>query len=294
LPHNLDTPVPILLEEPLGIDPCVDVVFARLFGEEAHESIRLAFLNAVLAPAAPIRSARILSPIQPATFEDGKSVIVDIQAQDETGRTFQVEMQRRIDRDLAGRMLYDWSRLYADQLRRGEPYSSLRPVVSIWLCERDPFPQSKKAHLRFRLLEEGERFALHPDQQVDVLQLGRWRQSRQALLGSPLGRWFWFFNEASEWREVPPSIHTAEMEEAMAILNEFRKDESLHHLYESRLRAQRVEMDRELELKEEREGREQERVAKEAALAAKEAALAEVAALRAQLASLHRKEQLPE
>ena len=55
-------------DEPLGIDPCVDVAFMWLFGGDAHERIRVDFLNAILAPAR-IARAHVLNPVHPSTFD---------------------------------------------------------------------------------------------------------------------------------------------------------------------------------------------------------------------------------
>ena len=121
-------------------------------------------------------------------------------------------------------------------------------MVSVWVCEEDLFPEAKNAHLRFGLLEVTEGFPLHTDIRFDVLQLSRWKTDRDALSGSALGSWFYFFNEAERWREVPELIDTGVMEEAMEILNAFRTDVQLNHLYKGRLEAERVERGRQREL----------------------------------------------
>ncbi len=121
-------------------------------------------------------------------------------------------------------------------------------MVSVWVCEEDLFPEAKNAHLRFGLLEVTEGFPLHTDIRFDVLQLSRWKTDRDALLRSAPGSWFYFFNEAERWREVPELVDTGVMEEAMEILNAFRTDVQLNHLYKGRLEAERVERGRQQEL----------------------------------------------
>ncbi len=296
MPFHSDTPV--------GIDPRVDVVFQKLFGDPQHERVLVQFLNDVLTPASPILRAEVRNPFHPSKFMEQKSLILDIEARDETGRTFQVEMQRRSDRGLDQRMLYGWARLYTEQLERGAAYTTLRSVVSVWVCEEDLFPSARQAHLRFGLVELEERFLLTADIRFEVLQLSRWKRDRSDLTGEPARPWFWFLNEAEQWREVPPSINNEALEEAMEILNEFRTDVALNELYRGRLEAERVERGRQEELADalaalvakdaalerERAEKERERAEKDAALqgearerAEKEAALAELAALRAAL-----------
>jgi len=119
-----------------------------------------------------------------------------------------------------------------------------------------------------------------------------------------VGAWFWFFNEAQEWTEVPAEIDSPAMEQAMEILHDFRKDTFLNDLYRGRAEAERVERGAQKALEkalrgeeEERRQKEEERrqkeaalqreaaerLEKEAALTAKEAALAESERLRALL-----------
>ena len=192
-------------------------------------------------------------------------------------------------------------------------------MVSVWVCEEDIFPHARKAHLHFGLIEVHEGFPLHTDIRFDVLQLDRWSSDRDALIASPVGAWFWFFNEAERWREVPPQIHTEAMEAAMEILNDFRTDAHLNYIYRGQLEAERVERGRQreweearvalenaraelenaraelesaraeseqgrAELERERAEKERERAEKERERAGKEAALAELALMRASLA----------
>jgi hypothetical protein len=106
------------------------------------------------------------------------------------------------------------------------------------------------------------------------------------------------------WREVPAEITSPILEEAMAVLNDFRTDVRKNALYRGRLDAERVEATRQEELQtalareeaalareeaalaekeHERAEKERERAEKERERAEKEAALAEVARLRKEL-----------
>jgi len=285
------------LSEPLGIDPCVDIVIHKLFGDPKHEPVLLSFLNAVLAWPVPIVRTQVLNPFTPDLYKGQRGLILDIRAEDEHGRIYQIEMQRRIDTALPQRMLWSWSRVYGAELGKSEDHGELKPVIAVWICESDIFPASTQAHLRFQMREEREGFLLHGDAQIDVLQLHRWWRSRSDLLASKVGAWFWFFNEAQEWTEVPAEIDSPAMEQAMEILHDFRKDTFLNDLYRGRAEAERVERGAQKALEkalraEEEERRQKEaalqreaaeRLEKEAALTAKEAALAEAERLRALL-----------
>jgi hypothetical protein len=112
-------------------------------------------------------------------------------------------------------------------------------VVSVWICEQDPFPASPLAQLRFDLREATEGRVLHPDLRIEVLQLRRWAAQREALLATPAGRWFWFFNEAAGATVVPEAADHPAMEEAMDVLKHFQRDEQLGQMVRRRIDFER-------------------------------------------------------
>jgi len=258
------------LDGPLGIDPRVDIVFQAVFGAPAQEAARLDFLSAVFG--LKLCEARVVNPFDIAKFEDDKLIVVDVLAKDETGRTYQIEMQRRTGRDLPQRMVYNWARIYGNQLLRGQAYLDLRPVLSVWICEDLLFRDAPQAQLRFELRESSDHRLLHDDLRIEVLQLRRWASFRERLLDTPAGRWFWFFNEAADAVRVPEQVQTEGLEQAMDVLRQFRADDHLRSLYDRREEAQRVLKGMDLELQDALRQGEAERKAKEAALVQAESA----------------------
>ncbi|MBL8614374.1 MAG: Rpn family recombination-promoting nuclease/putative transposase [Deltaproteobacteria bacterium] len=222
-------PIP---DGPLGIDPRVDIVFHAIFADPANEAARIDLLSSVLD--LELTEARVESPFQIGSYEDDHGVVVDVLAKDAQGRTYHIEMQRRAEPGLAQRMLYAWARLYAGQLERGAAYTDLRPVISLWICEQDAFPDSPAPQLRFEPRDLAEGRALHSDMRIEVLQLRRWARERAALLGRPAGRWFWFFNEAATAAAAPDEVLSPGVEEAMTVLRHFRSDDQLGALYRYR------------------------------------------------------------
>jgi predicted transposase/invertase (TIGR01784 family) len=273
------------LSTPCGIDSRVDLIFAFLLGDPAHEDIRIEFLNAVNGGERPlITSAKTLNPIHPSSFQGQRELRVDVEVVDEQGHTYQIEMQRQSRTGLAQRMLYGWARLYAGQMREQPEYRRLRPMVGIWLCDEDPFPGSAKAHLRFRVQEKDESLAFHPDFAIDVIRLSKVTSYGSGLPDVNLGRWCRFLNESAHWRTIPPEVYSPALEHAMKAIDTFRSDAERNAIYQARLNYQ---LERSAELDEVEEMRENLQAAlseKEAERTAKEAALAEVATLRARLA----------
>ena len=77
----------------LGIRPTVDFAFKLMLGSPEHTAITVHFLNAVLDGSPRITRATILNPILGKEKDEDKLSILDVRAEDEFGRQFNIEMQ---------------------------------------------------------------------------------------------------------------------------------------------------------------------------------------------------------
>jgi len=143
---------------------------------------------------------------------------------------------------------------------------------------------------RARARPRGDRRA-HPGHPV-LIQLAHVAAGGTGLPDAALGGWC-RLNEAADWNEVPAAIQTPLLEDAMALLDEFRTDPQLNDLYRRRLDFEREQVTRAKALADETAAKEaalaeaaQERAAKEAALPGQEAALAGQERLAARLRAL--------
>ena len=112
----------------LGIDPKVDFVFKRLFGVPQNDESLIDVINAVLKPKPGhgVVGVTLRNPYNEKEFEEDKLSIVDIKAEDQSGRQFNIEMEMAPDRYFTKRVLYYWAKRYADQLHEGQPYEDLK------------------------------------------------------------------------------------------------------------------------------------------------------------------------
>jgi predicted transposase/invertase (TIGR01784 family) len=60
-----------------------------------------------------------------------KESVLDVKAQDESGRIFDVEIQVISSPYYTKRSLYYWAKVYESQLKESELYSTLNPVICI-------------------------------------------------------------------------------------------------------------------------------------------------------------------
>lgn len=139
------------------LDPVAHYVLAS----PGAEPKLLAFINSVFAdknePA--VERVTILNPFNPKEFPSEKQVVVDILAEDENKRKFNIEFQVWDHKFFIERGLYYWARAYSRQLAEGKKYEGLYPVVSIFLTDfQNPTKlgglyerQSGKIHQSFKI-----------------------------------------------------------------------------------------------------------------------------------------------
>ena len=215
------------------INPLVDCVFKAIFGDPENADLLLSLLNAVLRPAVPIREVEILNPYVPQEFPSDDQRVLEVRARIHARDHAQLEVQLQVRPWMASRVLYTWADVYQSQLQRGSSFRELRPVISIWVLGQTLLPQTDRWHHRFAIWDHEADLRLSDHLQIHTLELPKWSPKGPGLAADDL--WMYFFREASRWTELPPDLHTPEMEKAMRILERFSEKERDYHDYQSRM-----------------------------------------------------------
>ena len=203
-----------------------DFVFRRVFAK--HPDILRGLLNDLLDRQGEraIEDIEYL-PIEQLPLAAGaKLSILDVKCRDRSGTTFVVEMQLRHVSGFINRVVYNACKAYVDQLKAGEPYTSLTDVIAISICD----------------------FVLWPDEEQDarklprVPMLSRWNMterlsgnhgllqvqyaflelpklpSRRPETGAEV--WAWLFVHTLELTEVPADLPPGPYRQAVELANE--------------------------------------------------------------------------
>ena len=247
------------------IDPKVDCVFKAILGKEENKALLIHFLNAVLQNKAGdrIEDVLILNPYNERDFETDKLSVVDIKAQDEQGRSYQVEIQLALHSGLTSRILYTWSTIYHGLLTKGENFTLLRPVIAIWMLNESLFGDIAAYHLPFEVYNRQHKLVLSDHFRIHLLQLPKWQA--QGTSYAEIDRWMYLFKKGQEIDvdDPPACLQTKEMRHAMKVLQHFAENEVEYLLYQKRLDAERVEATWKADIEHFKTEAEQERKAKE-------------------------------
>ena len=130
-----------------------------------------------------------------------KRTVLDVLAQDETGRKVNVEIQTVRKPAYFERSLFNWARLYGRQLPAGENYSKLRPVVMLNFLEYN-FLEGDEAVHDFRLAFSDHLVIVH----VELLKL-LCRENAGLNIAELWGKFL--ESPTAPWGETAPSLAPA-------------------------------------------------------------------------------------
>jgi len=227
---------------PLGIKPTVDFAFKKIFGSPENVRTLIGLLNAILELPSPITDVTILNPFSYKEFSDDKLIILDVRAQDSTGRMLNIEMQVSNTGDLKQRMTYYACKLYADQLQSGYDYYILQPAISICLLSHDLFRETKVPHHRFRFsdLEHGKELGVPVE--VHTVELLKYNLL-EATIGkaSKIEQWAFFLLNADKYdpKQLRNLLPGVEFDQAITVIETISQKEEDRNMYDQRERAQR-------------------------------------------------------
>ena len=206
------------------LDPRNDYVFKTLF--VSGPALLVDLINAVRDPAPTIVSIEILNPeIAPEAIE-GKLIVLDLLARDETGRRFNVEMQVRRLPGQSRRSVFYLARVMAGQLQAGENYAALEPVIGIHLLDfvlLDERPD--QAFWTFELRDRSRPEVALPESPFELNLVELPKADRLGQNGwSPLSAWVTFFEHAKD-PEIMSQIDHPPVSEALSKLRKISEDE---------------------------------------------------------------------
>jgi predicted transposase/invertase (TIGR01784 family) len=223
------------------IKATADTFVHYLFATPGNEHILLSFVNAVQEDAGqpPVKETQVLNPFNPKTFITDKRSIIDIKAVAKNNRSFVIEFQVALHEAFLNRTLYYWARAYIAQMRQGDDYDKLLPVVVIIVACFLLHENLEKLHNTFWIMSQDvPGLVLTEDLQFHIMELVKEKIDQLQNMNSPLGRWLGFFYHAdkkdeAEMRVLLKNDDTA-VEEAYDAFLRFNQDEEMRQLDEAR------------------------------------------------------------
>jgi len=234
-----------------------DLVFKYVFGTQEQIRVLQAFLNAILEPVLDKKLVELTleNPFNLQEALDEKLSILDIRARDESGRILNLEIQVAKDVSYAKRALYYACRMHAQQLKSGESYEKLSPVISIslmnWVWEH-----SAKLHSIFRL-KELESLKDFPNYlEFHMIQLPFLSERDPISQRTLLEKWLLLIAKGEDYMSHPSTdleelLKIEGIAEAVAAYEKCNSNKEMRYLIEAREKALRDQISRETQAKNE-------------------------------------------
>jgi predicted transposase/invertase (TIGR01784 family) len=206
----------------LFINPKTDFAFKKIFGSDQSHGILISFLNGILYAGQPtIQDLDILNPYQTPRILGLKNTYLDIKAQLATGETVIIEMQVLNVAGFEKRILYNAAKAYSIQLKAGEDYPLLNPVIALTITDFTMFPDLETVISRF-ILKEKHHLIDYPidDLELVFVELPKFQQPLDQL-HTLTEKWLYFLQHARDLSVVPRTMgDVVEIQQAFAMANQ--------------------------------------------------------------------------
>ena len=116
------------------LDPKNDYVFKRIFGHTGNEDITKSFLSSII----PDKIEKIeldCNPIMDKDLLDDKLGILDIKAKLNNNIVCNIEMQICDKKNIEKRLLFYWSKIYSQGIKKGQDYDELKRTIVILISD---------------------------------------------------------------------------------------------------------------------------------------------------------------
>src|SRR6476620_8210643 len=204
------------------INPKTDFAFKKIFGSADSKDILISFLNAILYEAQPvIEDLEIIDPYLAPKIKGVKDTYLDVKAKITGSKTVIIEMQVLNVESFEKRILYNATKAYSVQLKSGENYNLLNPVIALTITDFQMFEHLETVISRFCIKEKNNLVDYLADELEFVfVELPKFDKTL-AELETLTDKWIYFMKTARTLTSVPEELRNVpELRKAFTIANE--------------------------------------------------------------------------
>jgi predicted transposase/invertase (TIGR01784 family) len=204
------------------ISPKTDFAFKKIFGSDQSKDILISFLNAMIyAGNSVIQDLEIIDPYNAADVVDLKDTYLDVKAVLEDKTTVIIEMQLWNVEAFEKRVVYNLCKTYGNQLKAGQGYFDLNPVIALTITDFKLFPTTEKVISCFYFQEAVEHFAYQEHElKLVFVELPKFTKKLEDL-DTVVDKWIYFIKEAPSLEVIPEKMREVpQLEKALNIANQ--------------------------------------------------------------------------
>mgnify|MGYP000491093139 FL=1 len=232
------------------ISPRIDIAFKKIFGVEENKDLLISLINSIVGKDDQVSEVTLLNPYNPKSFKKDKLSILDIKAKGASGKRFNIEIQIADEADYDKRALYYWAKLYTEQLKVAQDYSTLSKAIGIHILNFTSIPKAKDYHNVFHITEKNAGFKYFEDLELHTIELNKFTDNPNedltaivAKVKTSLDMWSAFLtrNDLLKADSLPKELNDANLKKAINVLEVMNFSEEERDFYEDHLKWLRVE-----------------------------------------------------
>jgi predicted transposase/invertase (TIGR01784 family) len=210
----------------------------------------ISLINAVVSEEDQVTEVTLLNPYNPKNFGKDKLSILDIKAKGQDGKRFNIEIQISDEADYDKRALYYWAKLYTEQLKSAEDYSSLCKAIGIHILNFTSILSVDKYHNVFNIREKESNLLYFKDLELHTLELRKFSENAEeelidivAKVRNSLDVWMAFLtrHDLLNKERLPEALNKPALKKALDVLEVMNFSAEEREAYEDHLKWLRIE-----------------------------------------------------
>ena len=216
--------------------PTNDIVFQMLFST-VNVEITKGLISALLESEINSLELDLNKQLQGDEVDD-KIGIVDLRAKIDNNIECEIEMQMIYSKNFIPRLLYYWSKLYSNQLKKGKKYDALNKTISIVIINKNvPELKGLLSHTKWQIRESGNYRKILTDKlEIHIIEIRKAIEEYKNNRKNERLQWMMFLNNPDS-KEVDSIMKdNIKIKEAKNTLNYLSQDEKNQRIAELRLK----------------------------------------------------------
>ena len=213
------------------LKPKNDIVFQSLFSKE-NEEITKNFVQSLLGKKVnkiEINNNKELFRQRP----ENKLGILDLQVDIDDEEKIDVEIQLIDKHNLVERLLYYFSRLYAETIKIGEKYKDSKRIVLIAILDYDldltKFTEEMQTQWMLRETKKSE-IILTNKLEIDIIELRKVKKEYEKNKNNKVAQWMLFLDDPNSKEVKEIMENNEEINDAVVVVHEMTEDEKMERL----------------------------------------------------------------
>jgi predicted transposase/invertase (TIGR01784 family) len=234
-----------------NISPRVDIVFKKIFGIDDNKDLLISLINSIVSIEDQVSEVVLLNPYNPKNFRQDKLSVLDIKATGNNGKKLNIQIQIGDEANYDKKALYYWAKLYSEQFKVAEDYSSLSKAIGIHILNFTSIPLEQKYHNVFHIAEKESGLLYFKDLELHTIELKKFSNNFNeqlvdilAKVRNKLDMWVTFLTRSDllKVNDLPENLNDIYLKKAIKVLDVMNFSSEERGAYENHLKWLKIEV----------------------------------------------------